>query len=158
MDKVKENKGGLIVLLALVILTVVFFATKKPKDEAMVNETPEEVDPLVGSESGSSVYIPMPEDSQWMSKEVSESKLTLDIPSEYYVSRPRIGDCDVTSISTVSNGKPVSIALVYNVGCDNADLKTNSAQSIEKNGYVFRTNYTSPSVVAVFERIVESAK
>ncbi|MDQ5901761.1 MAG: hypothetical protein QG580_476, partial [Patescibacteria group bacterium] len=31
MDKVKENKGGLMVLLALIILTVVFFATKKPK-------------------------------------------------------------------------------------------------------------------------------
>jgi hypothetical protein len=101
----------------------------------------------------------MPADGEWMPKEVSEDKLTLDIPSGYYVSRPRIGDCDVTSISTVTdNGKPVSIALVYNVGCTNADLQTNAAQSIEKNGYIFRTNYTSPSVIAVFEKIVNSAK
>ena len=159
MDKVKENKGGLMVLLALVILTVVFFITKKPKDDVMVNEDVMEVDPLVGSESSANVYVPMPEDSQWIEKEVSEDKLTLDIPSEYYVSKPRIGDCDVTSISTVSSsGKPVSIALVYNVGCENADLQVNYAQSIEKNGYIFRTNYTSPSVMAIFERLVNSAK
>lgn len=160
MDKVKENKGGLMVLLALVILTVVFFVTKKPKQDVLVNDDVlSEVDPLVGSESSASVYVPMPADSQWIPKEVSEDKLTLDIPTEYYVSKPRIGDCDVTSISTVTaDGKPVSIALVYNVGCDNADLKVNYSQAIEKNGYIFRTNYTSPSVLAVFERLVNSAK
>ncbi len=159
MDTVKQNKGGLLVLLALVILTVVFFATKKPKDEVLVNDDVlTDVDPLVGPESSANVYVPMPADSEWMPKEVSEDKLTLDIPADYYVSRPRIGDCDVTSISTISNGKPVSIALVYNVGCDNADLQTNAAQSVEKNGYIFRTNYTSPSVIAVFEKIANSAK
>lgn len=160
MENAKQTKGGLLVLIALVILTVVFFVTKKAKDEVVVNSDElTEVDPLVGSESSANIYVPMPDDSQWMPKEVSEDKLTLDIPSEYYVSRPRIGDCDVTSISTVTdNGKPVSIALVYNVGCTNADLQTNAAQSIEKNGYIFRTNYTSPSVIAVFERIVNSAK
>ena len=158
MDKIKQNKGGLVVLLLLVILTIVFFVFKGPKAEAPVIENSEAVDPLVGPESSANIYIPMPNDADWIANEVFENKLTLDIPSEYYVSKPRIGDCDVTSISTVSNGKPVSIALVYNVGCDNADLKVNSAQSIEKNGYVFRTNYTSPSVVAVFEKIVASAK
>ena len=158
MDTIKENKGGLIVLLVLVILTIGFFVFKGPKAEAPVVENPEVTDPLVGPEAGANVYVPMPDDADWIANEVFENKLTLNIPSEYYVSKPRIGNCDVTSISTVSNGKPVSIALVYNVGCDNADLKVNAAQSIEKNGYVFRTNYTSPSVVAVFEKIVASAK
>lgn len=160
MDKVKENKGGLMVLLALVVLTIVFFATKKTTEELVVNDDAlEEVDPVVGPEASSNVFIPMPSDADWIPKEVSENSLILDIPSEYFVSKPRIGDCDVTSISTVSpDGKPISVALVYNVGCDNADLKVNFAQSIEKNGYIFRTNYTSPSVLAVFERLVESAK
>ena len=158
MDTVKKNKGGLLVLLALVILTVVFFATKKPKEVIVNDDMIEDSNPLVGSESSANVYIPMPSDSSWMQNEVSENKLTLDVPEEYYISKPRIGDCDVTSISTVSNGKPVSVALVYNVGCDNADLQNNLAQSIEKNCYVFRTNYTSPSVVAIFERIVNSAR
>lgn len=160
MDKVKENKGVLMVLLALVILTIVFFATKKTTEEVLVNEDVlSEVDPLVGSESSANVYVPMPEDADWIPTEVSEDKLTLDVPTEYYVSKPRIGDCDVTSISTVSpDGKPISVALIYNVGCDNADLKVNFAEAIEKNGYIFRTNYTSPSVLAVFERLVKSAK
>lgn len=160
MDKVKGNKGGLMVLLALVILTIVFFATKKPREEVVVNDDVlSEIDPLVGSESSANVYIPMPGDSDWIATEVFEDKLTLDVPTEYYVSKPRIGDCDVTSISTVtSDGKPVSIALVYNVECENADLKVNFAERVEKNGYVFRTNYTSPSVLAVFERLVESAQ
>jgi len=159
MEKVKENRGGFMVLLALVVLTIVFFVTKKTTEEVVINEDNlEEIDPLVGPEASANVFVPMPSDADWIPKEVSENNLVLDIPSEYYVSKPRIGNCDVTSISTESNGKPISIALVYNVGCDNADLKVNFAQSIEKNGYIFRTNYTSPSVIAVFERIVESAK
>lgn len=158
MEKFKENKGGLIVLVALILLTIAFFVFKSPKVEAPVENNEEVTDPLVGPEAGANVYVPMPADADWIPQEVFENKLTLDIPNGYYVSKPRIGDCDVTSISTESNGKPISVAFIYNVGCDNADLKVNAAQSIEKNGYIFRTNYTSPSVVAVFEKIVAGAK
>jgi len=160
MEKIKNNKGGLIVLLALIILTVVFFATKKPK--VLVNDdasNSSDVKDLTGEVAGTDTTIDMPAESDWMEKEVSEDKLTLQIPEQYFVSKPRISGCDVTSISTqLPNGKPVSVALVYNVECENADLKANASQSIEKNGYIFRTNYTSPSVIAVFERIVNSAK
>ncbi len=160
MDKVKENKGGLMVLLALVLLTVVFFATKKPKDEVIINDdAASDVAGLVEGESTTNTAIPMPDEASWAPQEVSENKLTLDIPQEYFVSKPRIGGCDVTSISTVrDNGKPVSVALVYNVGCSHPDLQLNASKSVEKNGYIFRTNYTSPSVLAIFERIVESAR
>jgi len=160
MEKIKNNKGGLIVLLALIILTVVFFATKKPK--VLVNDdasNSSDIKDLTGEVAGTDTIIDMPAESDWMEKEVSEDKLTLQIPEQYFVSKPRISGCDVTSISTqLPNGKPVSVALVYNVECENADLKANASQSIEKNGYIFRTNYTSPSVIAVFERIVNSAK
>ncbi|MDQ5883104.1 MAG: hypothetical protein QG654_15 [Patescibacteria group bacterium] len=156
MDKVKENKGGLMVLLALVVLTVVFFATKKPKEEVAVNDDVLEGETLGGNVSNTT--IPMPPVESWETKEVSEGKLNLDIPREYYVSKPNIEGCDATSISTELNGKPVSVAFVYKVGCENVDLTTGFAKSVEKNGYVFRTNYTSPSVIAVFEKIVNSAK
>ncbi len=136
------------------------FATKKPK--VLVNDdasNSSDVKDLTGEVAGTDTTIDMPAESDWMEKEVSEDKLTLQIPEQYFVSKPRISGCDVTSISTqLPNGKPVSVALVYNVECENADLKANASQSIEKNGYIFRTNYTSPSVIAVFERIVNSAK
>ena len=157
MEKFKENKNTVLVILAIVVLVVVFFITKDSKDDVMVNDDVLNENGQVEGDSISNTEIPMP--TEWASQEVSEDKLTLDIPTEYFVSKPRIGDCDVTSISTVrDNGKPVSVALVYNVGCTHPDLLSNASKSIEKNGYIFRTNYTSPSVLAVYERLVESAR
>lgn len=160
MDYIKQNKNTVAMILAIVVLIIVFFATKKPKEEVVVNDdAASDVAGLVEGESTTNTAIPMPDEASWAANEVSENKLTLDIPQEYFVSKPRIGDCDVTSISTVrDNGKPVSVALVYNVGCEHPDLQLNASKSIKKNGYIFRTNYTSPSVIAVYERIVESAR
>ncbi len=160
MDYIKQNKNTVAMILAVIVLVIVFFATKKHKNDVVVNDDViNDPNGSVEGDSTSNTEIPMPEESSWMSNEVSEDKLTLDIPEQYFVSKPKIGDCDVTSISTIrDNGKPVSVAFVYNVGCTHPDLLSNASKSVEKNGYIFRTNYTSPSVIAVFERIVNSAR
>ncbi len=160
MDKIKQNRNILLVAAAIVILAIVFFATKGDRAEVVVGDDAltDELG-LVEGEAISNTYIPMPEDSSWAPKEVSNGALTLDIPTEYFVSKPRIPGCDATSISTAkADGKPVSVAFVYNLGCEHPDLQFGYAHRIERNGYVFRTNYSSPSVLAVFERIVNSAK
>jgi hypothetical protein len=156
MEKIKKNRNALLIIGAIVILAIVFFATKGDRAEVVVNDDAltDELG-LVEGDAASSTEIPMPED--WETQEVSGGALTLDIPTEYFVSKPRIAGCDATSISTTQNGKPVSVAFVYDVGCQHPDLQVGYAHRIERNGYIFRTNYNSPSVLAVFEKIVNSA-
>lgn len=159
MDTVKNNKNIFIFIGVLVVVAVLVFVIKKENDDAVMDDTMTENDEseTLGNPD-TSVEIPIPDASSWMAQEVSESKLTLSVPESYFVSKPRIDDCDVTSISTEANGKPVSVALVYNQDCANEDLGINFAKRVEKNGYIFRTNYSSPSVLAVFDQIVASAK
>lgn len=157
MEKIKQNRNLILIVVAIALLVLVFFLTKGEREDVVVNEDVLTDGETLG-ESAVSTQIPMPAPESWESKEVSEGKLNLEIPREYYVSKPNIPGCDATSISTEVNGKPVSVAFVYDVGCTNQDVRTNAAKSVEKNGYIFRTNYTSPSVIAVFEKIVNSAK
>jgi hypothetical protein len=157
MEKIKQNRNTILIVLAIILLVVVFFLTKDKKEGVMVNDDAL-IDGETLGESATSTQIPMPAPESWEAKEVSEGKLNLEIPREYYVSKPNIAGCDATSIGTEINGKPVSVAFVYDIGCTNEDVRANAAKSVEKNGYVFRTNYTSPSVIVVFEKIVNSAK
>lgn len=160
MEKIKQNKNTVLIIGAIVVLVIVFFATNKKTEDAIIvddSALTNELDGEALGESAATTEIPMPEESSWVAQPVSDSGLTLSIPQDYFVSKPRISGCDATSISTMQGGKPVSIAFVYNVGCEHPDLKVGFSQAIEKNGYIFRTNYTSPSVLAVFERIVNSA-
>lgn len=159
MENIKQNRNTVLIVGAIIILVIVFFATKKTTDAPMVNDDAlsAELDGEALGESAMTTEIPMPDESSWQNKEVTPGTLTLQIPEEYYVSKPRIPGCDATSISTMRDSKPVSVAFVYNVGCEHSDLRVGFSQAIEKNGYIFRTNYSSPSVLAVFERIVNSA-
>lgn len=158
MNTIKNNKNIFIFIGALVVIAVLILVTKKHDDDTLVNDDMMQEDTETLGTPDASVEIPMPDASAWMPQEVSESKLTLSVPETYFVSKPRIDDCDVTSISTEANGKPVSVALVYNKDCANQDLAINFAKRVEKDGYVFRTNYSSASILAVFDQIVASAQ
>lgn len=160
MEKIKQNRNIVLIIGAIVVLIIVFFATNKKTEDAIIVDDSALTDELSGEALGESAVtteIPMPEESSWVEQSVSDSGLTLSIPQEYFVSKPRIPGCDTTSISTMQGGRPISVAFVYNTSCEYPDLKVGFSQAIEKNGYIFRTNYTSPSVLAVFERIVNSA-
>jgi hypothetical protein len=89
------------------------------------------------------------------------NEITFETPEEYYVSHPVIGECeDVTSISTQSSNAPtIAIALIYKAGCvKDSDVTANYTHQVIKNGYVFQTSSNSPSVVAMYNKIVASAK
>lgn len=158
MEKIKQNRYLVFIVLAIILLAIIFFATNKTEEAIVEEDNLSEVIGEVEGDVAQNTEIPMPEESSWVENEVSPNSLTLDVPTEYFVSKPRIEGCDATSISAMHAGKPVSVAFVYNVDCDHPDLKLNAARFVEKNGYIFRTNYTSPSVIAVFERLVNSAR
>lgn len=163
MEKLRQNKNGLMILGAIVILVIIFLITKNPNnssdeilpvnDEVLSEEDLGEVE----GQSTASAEIPMPAESSWVSKNLNE-KISFSVPEGYFVSYPNIDDCDTASISTNHNGDTVSVAFIYNSDCGALNGDTNYSKMVEKNGFTFRTNYSGEDVIAVFDKIVESAK
>lgn len=151
-----------IVIIVLAIALIIFLIAKGKKADAPVDETPDTVATVTDKPSviGDSGAIPVPAESSWTEKEVKD-KITFDAPADYYISYPVIGGCkDVVSISTQTPTDPtIAVAMIYKEGCvTDTDVTMNYAMREVKDGYVFQTNSTHPTVRAVFDRIVASAE
>lgn len=148
--------GALVVVVALILI---FFGrnkntktTEQPAEENTTDNT--------ATTAAVPVEIPIPKEESFVTKNI-KNEISLDVPNNYYISYPRIDGCDsVISIGTQTAKVPViSIMLVYKNGCvTNSDVVSGAKKLVEKNGYIFQTNSMSPSVLAVFDRIVSSAK
>lgn len=162
--KKKSQIFNIIIIVLVVALIVIFVVSKMGKKVNQDLVVPEESSETTETESlnttttvGASIPEPI---GPWTSGSIG-SDITFDVPPTYYVSRPVIGECDdVVSISTQTSGAPtVPIALIYKDGCVTDTLVTGKYTYREvKNGYVFQTNSTNSSVLALFNKIVASAK
>lgn len=159
----KSNLLNIIIGVLVVALIVVFFVGKgktKDVDDSMKSDDDSSmVDDKDSAATGTSVGVTEPVGT-WTSGSI-RNELTFDVPPNYYVSYPVIGDCkDVVSITTQTSSAPtVPVALIYKAGCvTDANVLSRYTKQETKNGYVFQTNSTDPVVVSLFERIVASAK
>ena len=147
------------ILLILVALGLIIFLITRKGGNNQEDQTIEENTSDVSESIGSPEVIPTPAPESWQTKQ--KENISFDIPKEYYVSNPVIGGCeDVTSVSTQTSASPtVSIALIYKDGCiENSDVTSYYTKREVKNGYVFQTSSSNPSVLAIFDKIVASVK
>lgn len=151
-----------IAIIVLALALIIFLVVKEKKsdtDENPINETPSETDNN-GAGANNGGAIPVPSEASWGETE-TKTKLSFEVPEEYYISYPVIGGCDeVVSISTQTPTDPtIAVALIYKDGCvTDVDVTGFYAHREVKNGYVFQTNSTHPTVMAVFNRIVATAE
>ncbi len=153
-----------IAIIVLALALIIFLVVKEKKsdtDENPINETPSETDNN-GAGANNGGAIPVPSEASWGETETeTKTKLTFEAPEDYYISYPVIGGCDeVVSISTQTPTDPtIAVALIYKDGCvTDVDVTGFYAHREVKNGYVFQTNSTHPTVMAVFNRIVATAE
>lgn len=159
-----KSKSINIIIIVIALALIVFLVAKNkkggdvlPTDNVDTDSISNEAEGDVMQESGDS--IPVPEESSWSKS--SKGDLSFDVPSHYYVSYPKIGECsDVVSISTQTPSDPtVAIAMIYKEGCvTQTDVTGVYTHQEVKNGYVFQTNYLNPTVVNIFNRIVATAE
>lgn len=159
----KKSKVFNVIIIVLILALIVVFAVSKigknaGPDVAPVDDT--STDASDNDASGSAgVFVPEPV-GVWTESSI-KNEITFDVPPNYYVSYPVIGECkDIVSISTQTSGAPtVPIALIYKDGCvtDTIVMSKYTYREV-KNGYVFQTNSNSPSVVSLYNRIVASAE
>lgn len=153
------NIAIIVLALALIIFLVVKEKKSDTDTETPINETPSETDNN-GAGANNGGAVPVPSEASWGERE-TETELTFEAPEEYYISYPVIGGCDeVVSISTQTPTDPtIAVALIYKDGCvTDVDVTGFYAHREVKNGYVFQTNSTHPTVMAVFNRIVATAE
>ena len=158
-----------IVVVVLVLALIGFMVWNNNKDSKKVDDSNDNSSVIDIDASGNEAVDNgnssngdfVPPTGEWQSAKTVSGEISFDIPSDYYVSHPVIGECDdVTSISTQTANTPtISVALIYKAGCvkDNDVLANFTRQEI-KNGYVFQTSAGSPAVLAVYDRIVASVK
>lgn len=152
---------GIAVVLVVILLIIFTGGRKEAQDEMNLDETSEVSENSDTEENNevssvAPISIPMPAQSEWGSYDL-DGKISFDVPEEYVVSRPNIGDCSVASISTLVNGQSVGVAFVYEADCDLPEAVTENYQLQEEvDGFIFQTLYTEPSVVEVFNEIVDS--
>lgn len=160
----KSNILNIIIIVLVLALVAVFFVGKgKDGDDNEVvnpdNASSTTSDVEIDTTSDTSAGVPTPVGT-WTSGSI-KNEITFDVPPNYYVSYPVIGECkDVVSISTQTSGAPtIPVALIYKDGCvtDSVVMSKYTHREV-KNGYVFQTNATNSSVVALFNKIVASAK
>ncbi len=148
----------IIIILAVALIIFLFAKNKKTEDMTPVGDDTQSENG--GAGMGGGIVVPTPAADSWKPADI-DSDISFEIPETYYVSHPVIGECkDVTSISTQTATAPtVSIALVYKEGCiTEADVTSYYSRREVREGYVFQTNSSSPSVLAIFDKIVASAK
>lgn len=158
------NKSKILNIAIIVIaLALIVFLVVKEKKADVDTETPNGENPTETTGNGnmnSGGAIPVPSEASW-GERTTETKLSFEVPEEYYISYPVIGGCDeVVSISTQTPTDPtIAVALIYKEGCvTDVDVTGFYAHQEVKNGYVFQTNSTHPTVMAVFNRIVATAE
>jgi hypothetical protein len=149
-----------VIVVVLVVLGIIFLGKGGTSSDEAQEPAPTNTDTSSNINTPAPVVIPMPAENSWTTKSI-KSDISFEIPDNYYISYPRIDGCDsVASIGTQTAGAPVvSVVLIYKKGCvTNTDVSTGVVRMQEKNGYIFQTNSGSASVLAVFDRIVASAK
>ncbi len=154
------SKALMIAIIVLALALIIFLIVKDKKVEAPSEIPVDENHSETVNPSSEDAVIPVPAESSWMPKTV-ENEITFDAPSDYFISYPVIGECDdVISISTATATDPtIAVALIYKEGCvKDTDVTEFYAHRQVKDGYVFQTNSTHPTVLAVFDRIVASAE
>lgn len=149
-----------IVIIILALALIIFLIAKGKSNN--VEETPIEETPSETENTGGNVeaVIPMPSAESWEGKTI-KNEISFDAPNNYYISYPVIGECrDVISISTQTPTDPtIAVAMIYKDGCViDVDVTTGYTHREVKDGYVFQTNSNHPTVLAVFNQIVASAK
>ncbi|MCC7004458.1 hypothetical protein IT397_00860 [Candidatus Nomurabacteria bacterium] len=152
----------LIIIIALALIIFLVVKNKKGGDtlptdnietESMTNEEGNDTTQGYGDE------IPAPTEASWGKS--TKGNLSFDIPNNYYVSYPTVGECsDIISISTQTPSDPtVAIAMIYKEGCvTQTDVTGIYTRQEVKDGYVFQTNSLNPTIVSIFNRIVATAK
>lgn len=163
----KTNTLNIIIIVVVLALVAVLVWNNKKDQNKEVKPTDDNsvVDDSTTNNSSTSMEELSEEDistpaGSWEAQSIN-GEITFDIPANYYVSHPVIGECkDVTSISTQTPNIPtISVAFVYKAGCvkDN-DVLANFTKQEFKKGYVFQTSSGSPAVLSVFSKIVASAR
>lgn len=163
MTPMPAKKSGsalniIIIILVLALIAVIVVSRNKAND-VEATPTDDTTTETTGATNGGGTTVPEPV-GPWTTGAI-KNDITFDVPPNYYVSYPVIGECDnVVSISTQTASDPtVPIALIYKAGCViDANVTTNFTHQEIKNGYVFQTNATNDSVLSLFNRIVASAK
>lgn len=160
----KSNILNIVIIILVLALVVVFFVGKgknghsdEPVNTDNASSTTSGVDK--DKTSGTSLGVPEPVGT-WTTGSI-KNDISFDVPPNYYVSYPVIGECkDVVSITTQTSSAPtVPVALIYKAGCvTDATVLAKYTRQETKNGYVFQTNSTDATVLALFARIVTSAK
>lgn len=159
MNKSKILNIAIIVIALALIIFLVVKEKKSDNDAVVPSDEASENDGTNGTATGGAA-IPVPSEASWTER-TTETKLSFEVPEEYYISYPVIGGCDeVVSISTQTPTDPtIAVALIYKEGCvTDVDVTGFYAHQEVKNGYVFQTNSNHPTVRAVFDRIVATAE
>lgn len=152
----------IIIIIALALIVFLVLKNKKGNDSLPTDNIDTENISTEGENGAMSRYgdeIPVPTEASWGKS--TKGDLSFDIPNNYYVSYPTIGECsDVVSISTQTPSDPtVAIAMIYKEGCvTQTDVTGIYTRQEVKDGYVFQTNSLNPTIVSIFNRIVATAK
>lgn len=158
----KSNALNIIIIVLVLALIAVFALTKhKAGNDVNVNtdDSTATSTPSGANTGGNGASVPEPVGA-WTSSSI-KTDITFDVPPNYYVSYPVIGQCrDVVSIATQTASTPtVPVALIYKEGCvTDTEVTSKYTYREVKNGYVFQTNSSNPTVVSLYNRIVASAK
>ena len=167
MDNTKKSKvlNIAIVVLALALIGFVIAGNSKkdatPEESENTNTSEETTNnPMTPEEMGNGANIVPEPTGEWVEADI-RGDISFDIPENYYVSYPVIGECnEVISISSQTPTDPtVPVALIFKDGCiKNAEVLTSYSKRVEKDGYIFQASAGTSSVLSVFDRIVASAE